>query len=125
MNPLQATFESLTAPDKEDWTIVVDGRDLYLTVVGDIDTAPHGLQVRGTVDEFKAGVATASLDMLGSLIIILPTDAEQRGATRLLAWLKDLAAKRPFVLASARITVPTDEAVAAWKSFPMHAQAYG
>jgi hypothetical protein len=82
---MKAVLDSLTTPDKEDWTILVDDEDLRLFCVREDAGKAEGMYVRTTVAGFKAGgskgsIDTAPLDGLGCVTFILPADAEERGA---------------------------------------------
>jgi hypothetical protein len=128
---MKAVLDSLTTPDKEDWTILVDGEDLRLSCFREDAGNAEGMHVWTTVADFMAGgpkgsIETAPLDGLGCVTSILPTDAEERGALDVLCWMQSIARKRGFKLLTVIGTVPTREAVRAWEEMAMRqAQSAG
>jgi hypothetical protein len=126
-----ALHESLTAPDKEDWTILVDGEDLRLSCVREDAGQTESMHVWTTVADLKAGgpkgsIETAPLVGLGCVTFILPTDAEERGALDVLTWMQGIAKKQGFKLLTIFGTVPTREAVQAWEGMALRrAQSAG
>jgi hypothetical protein len=123
MAALVALHESLTTPDSEDWTLLVDGESLYLTAVREREGTAYATYVTTTVSGLKAGGTHGSIENfkkdhgLGCLTVILPSDAEERGGFDLLFWLTTIAKQtNAFSLTSITGCVPTAEAVETWKA---------
>jgi hypothetical protein len=114
-----AAHESLTDKDKEDWLLIVDGDDLYLTALREYGGMTHMRYVVTTVSGLKAGGSKGTIETetgLGCVTVVLPTDAEERGALDVLAWLSGIAARsKAFNIMTISGEVPTAEAVSAWQ----------
>ena|SRR5258706_330893 len=124
---IAAVHESLTTPESEDWTMLVDGDDLHMIAMREIDGSARAIAGRATVSEFQSGLLERmTLEQLGVVTLILPTDAEERGGYAFLAWMQDMAEKHDFNLLTMMGNVPTDKALASWNDITLrHAESAG
>jgi hypothetical protein len=75
-----AAHERLTDKDQEDWLLIVDGDDLYLTALREYGGMTHMRYVVTTVSGLKAGGSKGTIETetgLGCITVVLPTDAEE------------------------------------------------
>jgi hypothetical protein len=116
---LFAAYESLTANGKEDWMLIADGDDLYVTALREHDGKTHMRFGETTVSGLKSGGTKGTIENavgLGCITVILPTDAEERGGFDLLAWLNGVAARsQGFNIATFVGSAPTNVTVKSWK----------
>jgi hypothetical protein len=89
----EALHASLTTPDSEDWTVVVDGATVHVAAYretrnGDGKPVVWTRGGEGRLADFKHLVEHLPKDHdLGCVSVILPRDADARGGATMLRWL--------------------------------------
>jgi hypothetical protein len=117
-----AFHESLTAPDKEDWSIIPAGEEIHLTAVQEgLDRAGQRrvwLQYNQLpLAELKRVVNhLPKKHNLGCVTIIMCKDNADNGGNTLLAWLNGKAKKKNFSLTSMFGPASTAEAISVMQS---------
>ena len=111
----QAVLERLTTREATDFNVLVDGEDLHLCVL--MEDKQGNFQSTYTIlptARFMDGSLETSgiLEHLGCVTVLLPTDAEQRGAMHVLRWIKQVARKEGFNVIAWELQVTTAEVAA-------------
>jgi hypothetical protein len=106
--------DPLTAPDKEDWTIIPDGDRVHMVAYREHDGTAvmmHGEPV--PMCEFRRAVRELPPGHdLGVVMAVICPDQRRRGI-ELVAWLNKMARRKGFSLMSVHGSATTEEAVAA------------
>jgi hypothetical protein len=118
---LLTKLESLTAPDKEDWTVLISGSDAYLTMTREDEGIAYAGSALLPVNTLKEcanlGGGITPGRALGCVTFILPRDAEKRGALRVFAWFQSAARRQDFSLVSITSPAGTDVAIKRWEDY--------
>jgi hypothetical protein len=104
---LNALHESMTTPDKEDWTLPVDGDELYVTAYRDIDDTTQFRGGVGSVKQLQSGLLER--------MALEQSYCRQMRRDAFLVWIQGMAKKHDFSLMTIMGDVPTSEAIAVWK----------
>jgi hypothetical protein len=112
-------FEALTSPDKEDWTVIVDGEDVCVTAMQE-QTLPNGeckvwvTGGMGKVADLKKLVESLPPNSrLGMVSFAFPTDYEETGAMDVFLWLREQARAKDFSLVTLHGSIDTKKAIEA------------
>jgi hypothetical protein len=115
-----AAQEALTAPDKEDWTVLVNGDRVCMTCFQeDQERRVHSISGEVPLAELKKEIPKFPVGRLGCVSLIFPTDAEKYGAVKFLSWLQPFARKKKFNITFTGGQVPTAQAVQAWRDMTL------
>jgi hypothetical protein len=130
MTSAAAFLDTLTTPDKEDWTVIPFRRN-RLWVSSLREYTREGQRViearcgSGNVYDFKKTVEALSANHdLGLVNLMFTSDHKQMGSVDLLRWLKAQAEVKHFSVVSMRCAVTAAQAVDRAKDYMRLAGAY-
>ena len=111
---LKKFYGSLTTSDSEDWVMIVNGEQTYLAEIQEIAGTGHSRIIKVKTSDVETVVRNLPDNhRLGAVNLILPTDADERGAREMRTFLSEFAGKKNFSYVETIGLVSTDEAIAA------------